>query len=111
MVKSTLSAEAMALLECAEAAVYIAGILHELSGGERCRIRCFVDNKSLVDALKSCKQVEDRRLRIDIAVLRNMLERGEVEEVSWVDTSLQLADCLTKKGASSRQLRAAVGQN
>ena len=55
--------------------------------------------------------MEDRRLRIDIAVLRNMLERGEVEEVSWVDTSLQLADCLTKKGASSRQLRAAVGQN
>ena len=111
VVKSTLSAEAMALLECAEAAVYVASVLHEISGGDRCKIRCFVDNKSLVDALQSCKHVEDRRLRIDVAVLRDMLERGEIEEVSWVDTSLQLADCLTKRGASSRQLRAAVSRN
>ena len=111
VVKSTLSAEAMALLECAEAAVYVASVLHEISGGDKCKIRCFVDNKSLVDALQSCKHVEDRRLRTDVAVLRDMLERGEIEEVSWVDTSLQLADCLTKRGASSRQLRAAVSRN
>ena len=82
--------------------------MSEISGGGRPRIKCYVDNKSLVDALQSCKNVEDRRLRIDIAVLRDMLERREVEEVSWVNTSMQLADCLTKKGASSRHLRTAV---
>lgn len=70
-----------------------------------------MDNKSLVDALHSCKNVDDRRLRIDIAVLRDMLERGEIGEVSWVDTSQQLADCLTKKGASTERLRAAVSRD
>lgn len=111
VVKSTLSAEALALLECAETAVYLAKILHEISDCGSLKIRCFTDNKSLVDALHSCRSVEDRRLRIDIAVLCDMLERGEVTEVAWVDTSGQLADCLTKKGASTERLRAAVGQN
>ena len=100
VVKSTLSAEALALLECAETAVYLANILHEISDCGRLKIRCFTDNKSLVDALYSCKGVEDMRLLIDIAVLCDMLEH-EVTEVAWVDTIGQLADCLTKKGASA----------
>lgn len=111
VVKSTLSAEALALLECAESAVYLARILSEISGGEKFKIKCYVDNKSLVDALHSYKNVDDRRLRIDIAVLRDMLERGEIGEVSWVDASQQLADCLTKKGASTERLRAAVSRD
>ncbi|KAK3874883.1 hypothetical protein Pcinc_020202 [Petrolisthes cinctipes] len=111
VVKSTLSAEALALLECAETAVYLASILSELSGSGKFKIKCFVDNKSLVDALYSSRSVEDRRLRIDIAVLQDMLERGEIDGVSWVDTSQQLADCLTKKGASTERLRAAVSRD
>ncbi|KAK3873855.1 hypothetical protein Pcinc_021147 [Petrolisthes cinctipes] len=111
VVKSTLSAEALALLECVETAVYLASILSELSGSGKFKIKCFVDNKSLVDALYSSRSVEDRRLRIDIAVLQDMLERGEIDGVSWVDTSQQLADCLTKKGASTERLRAAVSRD
>lgn len=111
VVKSTLSAEAMALLECAEMAVYLAKILHEISDCGSLKIRCYTDNKSLVNALHSCRSVEDKRLRIDIAVLRDMLEHGEIAEVAWVDSSAQLADCLTKKGASTERLRAAVGLN
>ncbi|KAG0710632.1 Retrovirus-related Pol polyprotein from transposon RE1 [Chionoecetes opilio] len=111
VVKSTLSAEALALLECAETAVYLAKLLHEISNCGILKIRCFTDNKSLVDALHSCRCVEDRRLRIDIAVLCDMLERVEITEVAWVDKSGQLADCLTKKGASTERQRAAVGRN
>ena len=107
IVKSTLSAEAMALLDCAEAAVYIANILYELSLF-KLKIVCHIDNKSLYDALHSSKHVEDRRLRIDIAVLRDMIDRGELSQIVWVETAQQLADCLTKRGASTIQLRAAV---
>ena len=71
-------------------------------------IKGFVDNKSLVDALASSKQVEDRRLRIDIAVLDDMLAKKEINCVKWVDTCNQLADCLTKRGASTEKLRAAL---
>lgn len=111
VVKSTLSAETLALLEGAESAVYLSKILREISGCGDLKINCFVDNKSLVDALYSCRSIEDRRLRIDMAVLRDMLERKEITEVAWIDTSQQLADCLTKKGASPERLRAAVSRD
>ena len=111
VVKSTLSAETLALLDCAETAIYLANLLSEISGCERLRIMCYVDNKSLVDALYSCKHVDDKRLRIDVAVLQDMLEKREITEVSWVDKGQQLADCLTKRGASTEQLRAAVSRD
>ena len=33
-----------------------------------------------------------------------MLHRKDIEEVSWIESSEQLADCLSKKGASSSKL-------
>ena len=111
VVKSTLSSETLALLECAETAIYLVNILSELSRCGKIKIYCFVDNRSLVDALYSCKNVEDRRLRIDVAVLQDMLERHEITKVSWVETSQQLADCLTKRGASTERLRTAISRD
>ena len=108
VVKSTLSAETMALLDCAEAAVYIAHVLSEVSGCPSLPIYCAVDNRSLVDSLYSTNQIEDKRLRIDLAVLRDMLEKKEIHKVAWVASSQQLADCLTKRGASAVQLRQAM---
>ncbi|KAK3884889.1 hypothetical protein Pcinc_010863 [Petrolisthes cinctipes] len=90
---------------------YLVKILDERSGCGRLRLKCFIDNRSLMDTLQSCKGVEDRRLRIDIALLRDMLEQREIGEVAWVDTSRQLADCLTKKGASTERLCTTVGRH
>ena len=73
MVKSTLAAETLALVEGAETSFYIANIIKEVTKLKDVPIHCFVDNKSLVDALSSSKQVEDRRLRVDIAVLDDMI--------------------------------------
>jgi len=79
-----------------------------LTGLPRAPVRCFVDNKSLVDAVYSSKRVEDRRLRLDIAVVVDMVEKGDLDRVVWLDTSRQLANALTKRGASPYKLRAAV---
>ena len=111
VVKSTLAAETLALVDCAEAAIYIRKILKELCNCENVPINCHVDNKSLIDALNSKKNVEDKRLRIDLAVLEDMLLQKEINSVSWVNTSNQLADCLTKRGASAQQLRAAISRD
>ena len=108
VVKSTLSAETLALLDCAEAAVYVNFILCEVSGCQALKINCLVDNKSLVDALQTSNAIEDKRLKIDMSVLRCMMDSGEISQVSWVASPQQLADCLTKRGASTVQLRAAV---
>ena len=109
VVKSTLAAETLALLDCAEAAVYIASIIADLINVQKTKVCCYVDNRSLVDALHSLKMVEDRRLRLDIAVLQDMMERGELNSVSWVDTGSQLANCLTKGGVSAVRLLDAIG--
>ena len=108
VVKSTLSAETLALVECAEAASYLGRIIRDIVKCQALAVHCFVDNRSLVEALDSSRGVEDRCLRIDIALLKDMLSRGEVNSVSWVRTSEQLADCLTKRGASAQRLRSVI---
>ena len=45
MVKLTLAAEMLALLDCAEAAVFLSSVMFELME-HRVPIKCYVDNKS-----------------------------------------------------------------
>ena len=67
-------------------------------------IPTITDCKSLFDAVKTTNTLEDKGLRIPMACLRQRFNRNEVRYV-WVPTNLQLADCLTKAGASSSLLR------
>ena len=57
--------------------------------------------KSLHDALKSTKQVGEKRLRLEISGIKELMEKNIVKEVKWQTSHTQLADCLTKRGASS----------
>ncbi|XP_018008572.1 uncharacterized protein LOC108666247 [Hyalella azteca] len=111
VVKSTLAAETLALLDSAEAGVYIATLLAEclnLSVGDFV-VKCFVDNRSLVDAVHSTKAIEDKHLRINMAVLRDMLSKRDIQSITWVRSSLQLANVLTKIGACPKPLLSAIG--
>ena len=58
----------------------------------------------MAEHLESTRVIVDPRLRVDIARLRKMKDIGEIE-VKWVKSKLQLADCMTKKGASTELLR------
>ena len=59
----------------------------------------YVDNHSLYDNVYSVKNVSEKRLRIDIAILKEMVQNGELK-VFWVDSKTQVADVLTKKGVN-----------
>ena len=61
-------------------------------------IRCFVDNKYLCEKLCSTKHVNEQRLRMNIVILKEMLEKDEIQEVKWISTKPQLADSLRKGG-------------
>ena len=113
VVKSTMAAETLAALDAAQAGVFIATLLAEMINVpvSSIPVKCFVDNKSLVDALYSTKSVEDKHLRINIAVLRDMLSTRSLSTMSWVRTSHQLANVLTKRGACHRPLLAAIGES
>ena len=105
IVKSTIAAECLSLIEASEAAYLLKILLEEILAENCCiEVSCTIDNQSLHDAVYSTKCVEDRRLRPDIALLREKLATGEIKDIKWVESSLQLADCLTKAGASSRPL-------
>ena len=43
-------------------------------------------------------------LKIELSSTRESLEKGEIDSVLWVDSKDQLADCLTKEGASREKL-------
>ena len=97
--KSTLEAEALSLGEGAEAGVYLNKIWEEING-RKIPVRIKTDCRTLEKALKSHSLVKSKRLRIDVAAIKEMLKMGEVEEIEWVETKQQVADILTKRGVA-----------
>ena len=109
VVKSTLGAETMALLPAVESCFLFSAMLKEILGMDtNVPIICKTDSQSLKDAAYSSKTLEDSRLKIDIAVLRDYIRKGELQRIDWVATSDQLADSLTKSGASTMKLMNAL---
>ena len=74
VVKSTIAAETLALVDGLDMA--------------RIPICCYIDNKSLFGNIYSTKLVDEKRLRIDIASIRQVIDRGEVAHVKWINTKL-----------------------
>ena len=108
MVKSALTAETLALVEAVESSFWIKTVYEEVLPGVTLPIYCYTDNRSLSEAVYSSKLLTDKRLCIDIAILREMIAKNEVESVTWVHAKFQLADILTKEGVHSKDLVTAI---
>ena len=67
-------------------------------------VKAIVDNKSTVEAIHSTAPVEDKKLRRDVARIKQMMNLKEIRSVSWCPGKEQLADCMTKRTASSFNL-------
>ena len=95
-----MASETIALAESADTGHFFALMTKEIFGLKTAsRVFCKTDNKSLEQHLKSSKVIQDLRPRGDIASLREVVKLGKIE-VQWVDKTHQLADPLTKYGAS-----------
>ena len=109
VVKSTLAAETLALQEGAEHCYVISSFLKEVAGiSNGFPITIYTDNESLDNNLKTSNVVTEKRLNMDLMIIRDMLERHEIHTVEWVPKEDQLADSLTKKGASCTKLIRAI---
>ena len=90
----------MAQVDASETCFWLSTILNEILGntnGNASRnIKCRTDNHSLYDAVNSITSLTDKRLRVDIVIVREMLCKGELEKVIWIPKENQLADCLQK---------------
>lgn len=62
------------------------------------------DNESLYRNAHSTTMAEERRLRVDIAIIKDMLTKNEIESLKWLPSESQLADSLTKQGADAKKL-------
>ena len=66
-------------------------------------IELVVDSYSLYENVYSTKNVTEKRLRIDLAILKQMIHEGDLK-IMWTDSKGQLADVLTKRGVNSFKL-------
>ena len=103
IVNSTIAAECLVAVETAERCLLLKTIIKEVTGKDA-KTSIFSDNKSLVEAAHTTTQMENKRLQIDMGILREMLERGELDELRWIDTKHQVANPLTKAGAPADYL-------
>ena len=67
-------------------------------------ISILCDNRSLVDVVHTSTAVQNKRLQIEVGILREMVQRAEFEEFRWISTNIQVANALTKAGCSSENL-------
>ena len=81
-------------------------MLQDLMGIEHnFTLRALIDNKSCWDTVHATvTNVTEKRLKKEIAAIKQMLEVGKLRELIWVPTNLMLADALTKKGVNSLKL-------
>ena len=103
VVKSSLAAETLELVEAAEHCFLMRKIIQELLGVQ-CDIIGVTDSKSLKDACYSTTTMEDKRIMVDVCLLREMIQKEELTAIEWVPKKRQIADSLTKFGALTASL-------
>ena len=102
VVRSTLAAECMALLAGLEECIYLNEIFKYCTG-KKLEIIGIVDSRSLLEALMSTSLVDEKRLRLDVNAIKEMIETENLE-IRWVPGTHQLADVLTKSGVNPENL-------
>ena len=106
-VSNTMEAETLALKEGLEEAIIIQNKVTEILNipAKTIKIEAFIDNDDCYKAIYSSKQMVKGRIAIDMGSIKDMVEKKEVEHIAWIQKEYQLADSLTKHGASTRTLR------
>ncbi len=67
-------------------------------------ITAFIDNRNVVEVVYTTKMIDDKRLRIDLRAIKEMIETHQVESIKWCSGDRQIANCLTKRGTFPHML-------
>ena len=105
IVRSSLSAETLAFADALDDAVALQATISQMLYNNRKEIPIFIhtDNRLLFDTINSTTNVTEKQLRIDIAVIKDTLQRFACN-VYWIPTEKHLANCFTKLGVSNKLL-------
>jgi hypothetical protein len=110
--KSAKSAETIALEDGLDMAIGLGRQMVQIITGEVQDIPVpiwgYSDSGSLIESLKSTKQVDEHPMRVHIERLKNHRDKGFVSGYKWVSTHDQLADALTKTKVPVDKLRKVI---
>ena len=95
VVRSTIKAEAISLGEAMEMAVFLKEVWREILG-EVLEIVWRTDSITLEMVIILNTAVSNRRLKIDLAAIKEASEDGDVRSLIWIGGREQMAACLTK---------------
>ena len=105
---SSTEAETLTLSSGVDQAIYIREVLEELLGLDerQMKVKVVVDSRDTYDTIHSTVASDNRRLRSEIARIKENLNMGEITSLSWKPGKEMVADCLTKRTANSADLLA-----
>ena len=104
IVRSTLAAETLALCEGCDASFFVSNMLTEVLGiKNKIESHVLTDNKSLFNAANTSNEIDDLKLKVELSEIRQQVDNKDII-LHWIETKDNLADCLTKIGASSQLL-------
>ena len=72
--------------------------------GIKVDMEAIIDNKNAYAALTANTAPTDKRLRCEVAEVREAIMLGEVKRIKLVSSKHQLADALTKTGADGTNI-------
>ena len=101
--KSPFASETLVQADSADSGVLVAKMAEEIFNVSSIRVLCCTDSKSLMDHINTSHVIQDARLRVDIARIKEMIKVKEIC-MKWVPNEQQLADPMTKAGASPSKL-------
>jgi hypothetical protein len=106
IVTSSTAAETLALNDVVSEIVFLLAVLSEILGDgvAKIPINVYTDSDNVKKAVHSTAMVDDPRLRTEIAVLKESLEKEEVTRLVCIPGKSMIANCMTKRGASGKDL-------
>ena len=116
--RSVKGAETRALENGLDEAIHFARMTKEIYDGvvnlkqpRQVDVEAKTDNQGLWENLNNTRQCDEKMLRNSIALIKEMLEKKEVDTVDWVETDNMLADVLTKKGGNYSWIKNVLTRN
>lgn len=94
--KSVLAAELFALINGFDVGFSIKESLQRMTGVKKIDLTLMTDSRSLYGLAISLAQTTERRLQIDLEIIRQAYERRELNNVIWIAGDENTADDLTK---------------